>query len=83
MKTIEEIRREVDRIDDEVIFLLEKRFDLVSNMEKQKNNLTDKEREEFILNKTSSKYVKEVYKKIFFQSKKLLFDKITLEEQLK
>ena len=83
MKTIEEIREEIDKIDDEVISLLEKRFDLVAQMQKQKDNLTDAKREKYILDKTSSTHVKEVYRIIFSQSKKLMHEKLTLEEQLK
>ena len=83
MKAIEEIRKDIDVIDDEVISLLEKRFNLVIKMPKQKDNLTDIKRENQILNKTSSTYVKEVYRMIFSQSKRLMHEKLTLEKLLK
>jgi len=83
MKTFKEIRKEIDKLDDEIIFLLEKRFNLVLQMQKQKNKLTDKDRETYILNKTSFKHIKEIYKTIFLQSKKMMHKKIILEEQLK
>ena len=70
--TLKAIREEIDKKDDAIIKLLEERFQLVHDLKKYKNSLTDKEREEKILQKTPSEYVQDVYVTIFENSKKIL-----------
>ena len=66
--SIDEIREEIDKIDDEIISCLEKRFSYVLKIERKK--LTDKKREDFILAKIKCPYIKKVYKAIFANAKK-------------
>ena len=72
--SLEEIRKEIDTIDDELIQLLEKRFQLVANLLDQKKSLTDKSREAEILSKTDSPYIQNIYRTIFKNSKQMLLD---------
>jgi chorismate mutase len=67
------IRDEIDKLDDKIILLLEKRFEIVKKIKtlQLKKNIEDKKREEKILNKTSSDYIKNIYKEIFKNSKNL------------
>ena len=65
-------RKEIDKIDEKVIPLLEMRFRIAEDLGKHKRSLTDRDREEEILSKTSSEHVKEVYKAIFKNSKKAM-----------
>jgi chorismate mutase len=69
---IQEIRKEIDLLDRQIIPLLDKRFQLVSQLLGKKKSLTDKPREQEILNKIKSVYVQNIYRSIFRQSKKLL-----------
>ena len=74
MEELDRLRKEIDRIDDQVIPLLELRFKIVKDLKKHKKSLTDKRREEEILEKASSERVREVYREIFKNSKKLMSD---------
>jgi chorismate mutase len=67
------IRDEIDKLDDKIILLLEKRFEIVKKIKtlQLKKNIEDKKREDKILNKTSSNYIKNIYKEIFKNSKNL------------
>ncbi len=69
---MDEIRKEIDKIDDKIIPLLEKRHKLIKEIAKKKKPLTDKNREEFILNKCPSIYSRSIFKKIFQLSKKII-----------
>lgn len=72
--TLEHMRQEIDRIDDQLITLLQKRFSLVSDLLKHKKGLTDPAREADILSKTDSPYIQAVYQALFTASKQLLID---------
>ena len=65
-----EIRKKIDKLDDEIISLLEKRLDLACQTKKFKTHIVDKEREKEILRKISSKDICEIYRLIFHYSKK-------------
>lgn len=65
-----EIRKEIDKLDDEIISLLEKRLALACQAKKFKTHIADKGREEEILQKISSVYIRDIYQSIFHQSKK-------------
>jgi chorismate mutase len=64
------LRDRIDTLDDQIIELLEKRFEVVQSM--RKKTLTDPKREQFILQKTYSPHVQAVYQSIFFESKKII-----------
>jgi len=64
-----QLRQEIDNIDDEIIPLLEKRFELIQKIMKEKHFLSDKDREEFILSKCTSNYSKAIFNHIFKESK--------------
>lgn len=68
---IDELREKIDRIDDQIIFLLEKRLNLTKETTKFKKVIFDPERENQILLKISSKYIKDIYKTIFKNSKEV------------
>jgi chorismate mutase len=72
--SLEETRKEIDVIDAAIIALLEQRFKLVSQLKAEKKTLTDTLREAQILAKSPSKYVQNVYRAIFLNSKELLLD---------
>lgn len=69
-KKLEEIRKEIDMLDEKIIPLLEKRFSLLDPLVPFKPTLRDKKREEEILKKTSSESVKKIYQEIFLESQK-------------
>ncbi|MDY3006386.1 shikimate kinase [Anaerococcus porci] len=81
MRNIKDIRFDIDKVDEKLIKLLEKRFDLskeVSLYKKENNKpIFDKERENEILknlekeNKKYGPYFREIYKTIMEQSKNL------------
>jgi len=71
MSNLEEIRKEIDILDDQIIPLLGKRFSLVKKIKKDPKKLTDKKREDFILNKCPSSAIIKVYKTLFEEAKKL------------
>ena len=56
--------------------MLHERFSLVDKLTKFKTHVTDKKRENFILQRIKSPLVKKVYKAIFRNSKILLRQKI-------
>ncbi|NGX56583.1 MAG: hypothetical protein K1060chlam5_00826 [Candidatus Anoxychlamydiales bacterium] len=68
---LKKLREEIDKIDNEVIILLEKRFEIVKKIKylKLKERVEDKNREEEILKKISSQYIIDIYKTIFENSK--------------
>lgn len=70
-----EIRRQIDQIDHQIIQLLMQRFCQVLKLKEKKNQLTDPEREKEILSKIESKYIRNIYKEIFKNSKKALTEK--------
>jgi chorismate mutase len=78
MKNINCLREEIDAIDDDIIKLLEKRFDLILLIKKYKkeNNIEifDQNRENEILKKISDLNIQEVYKELFKISKKIQKD---------
>ncbi|MBF8263011.1 MAG: Chorismate mutase protein [Parachlamydiales bacterium] len=76
---MKEIRLEIDRIDDQIISLLQQRLNLVLQLIDQKKTLHDGPRESEILAKTSSKYIQSVYREIFNNSKQMLLDRGFLE----
>ena len=65
---LEEIRREINQIDDELIKLLEKRMDLVSKVASYKletgKAVLDSKREETILNKVAEAVESPVYRDV-------------------
>jgi chorismate mutase len=79
MKQIDELRKQIDEIDTQIMKLLDERFSLssqVGNVKKaHKLPIHHQNREQDILNKTSKfrhfPAIKSVYKTIFQESKKL------------
>jgi chorismate mutase len=71
MNNLEEIRKEIDVLDDQIIALLEERLSLIQKIKKDPKKLTDSERENFILNKCPSSFSKNVYRAIFKGAKKI------------
>ena len=69
------IRKEIDAVDNQLIPLLEKRFELVSQLKPYKTVMTDPEREVAILSKIESRWIREVYCSLFMLSKRLLLMK--------
>ena len=70
--TLKNLREEIDEIDDQVIMLLEKRLKIAAKIGHIKTTLTDAKREKAILDKINSSYIKNIYKEIFKNSKKLM-----------
>ena len=77
---INELREKIDTIDNQIIELLDERFDVAKAIgeEKKKNNIQvlDSKREQVILDKVDSKaskehaeYIKQIYIKIMEESK--------------
>lgn len=67
---LSKLRKEIDRIDDQIINLLEKRFYLALQTTKFKSKIRDKQREDEILKKIGSTHIKEIYKAIFKNNRK-------------
>lgn len=76
MKQLETERRKIDEIDQEIIELIIKRFEITNNIGKIKSNnklvVTDKKREQEIITRLKDKYqkvdpkiIEEIYKNIF------------------
>lgn len=74
--TLGKLRNQIDKIDDKIISLLEKRLKIAKAIKKYKNKITDIDREKEILAKINSKYIKDIYKTIFKNSKKIQKEKI-------
>lgn len=68
---LEEIRKEIDAVDEILIKALEKRFTLVQKIQPYKPSLEDPQREASILKKTNCKHVKDIYQSIFKRSKEI------------
>jgi shikimate dehydrogenase len=62
--TLKSIREAIDKIDDQVITLLEKRLFLAKKTTSLKPQITDKVREKQILAKITSPNIKKIYKAI-------------------
>ncbi|NGX49676.1 MAG: hypothetical protein K940chlam5_01275 [Candidatus Anoxychlamydiales bacterium] len=69
--TLENLRNQIDEIDNQIIPLLEKRLKLAKEIKKYKKEITDFNREKNILDKIKSEYIKDIYKTIFKNSKEL------------
>ena len=70
MKTLNEIRKKIDQLDDKIIALLKKRIHLAIQTKKHKKNISDKKREDEILNKIDTANIKKIYQKIISICKK-------------
>lgn len=70
--SLKEIRKKIDLVDEEIQALLQKRIELVLSLKPHKTSLVDKEREETILSKIHSSYIREIYRTIFQISIKML-----------
>jgi len=68
---LKKIRHEIDKIDEQIIILLEKRLRLAQQTKELKPQITDLKREEEILSKISSSPIKKIYKAIFQASKEV------------
>ena len=77
---IEQLREQIDNLDNEIIRLLDARFDCSKAIGEEKKKIEkavlDSKREEAILNKVDNlsqeehrEYIKEIYKKIMEQSR--------------
>lgn len=81
MKTIIELRKEIDQIDEEVVKLLIKRMDVSKAIGKSKERITDKSREMTViinaLNTSEEKldptFLRELYELIIAESKRIQF----------
>ena len=79
MDKIKDLRKQIDKFDDEIMSLLEKRFNItnqIGQLKKESNTtVLDSNREQVIFNKTSkyshSPELIEIYKTIMNESKKL------------
>ena len=69
--TLKDIREQVDKIDDQIVPLLEKRLKLAKEIRKYKKEILDSNRENKILDKIKSEYIKDIYKTIFKNSKEV------------
>lgn len=77
---MEKIREEIDRIDDAIIALLSERFRKVAELKDKKTSLRDPKRENEILSKIQSEYIREIYRQIFKTSLKMLADQGFIEK---
>ncbi len=77
---IDELRKEIDKLDNEIVALLDKRFDCSKAIGEEKKKIQkqvlDQSREQIILDKVASlstkdhaPYIQEIYKKIMEQSR--------------
>lgn len=81
MKTIIELRKEIDQIDEEVVRLLIKRMGVSKAIGKSKEKITDKSREMTViinaLNTSEEKldptFLRELYELIIAESKRIQF----------
>lgn len=79
MATLDDLRKQIDQLDDEIMKLLDKRYNLTTEIGsvKARTNIEilDTSREQLILDKTSqfshSPQLKEIYKTIMKESKSL------------
>lgn len=75
MNTLKILRRKIDKIDEKIIKLLQKRAKAIKKIRQIKAKLglrvVDKERENEILEKLEGIYEKEIFKKILAQSRKI------------
>ena len=79
MKTILELREEIDQIDTEIVKLLIRRMDISRKIRGKKEKVTDKSREmKVILNvlnaseeKIDPRFLREIYESIIAESKRL------------
>ena len=73
MKELNDLRKEIDKIDKEIALLYNKRMDVISKINKIKKdnnlNIIDKEREDNLINE-NLKYVKEEYKDYYISLEK-------------
>lgn len=70
------LRNQIDKIDDKIIALLEKRLRIAKSIKKYKTKIGDSKREKEILAKISSAYIQDIYKTIFKNSKKIQKDNL-------
>ena len=81
MKTIIELRKEIDRIDKDIVLLLIERMDISRDIGGSKEKITDKSREmQVILNalntsgeKLDATFLRELYELIIAESKRVQF----------
>lgn len=79
MTTLADIRNQIDDLDDRIIELLKERLDLVISTLEKKDRIEDLKREEQIVvklkknsgNEDVEEYLKEIYKVIFKEGKKI------------
>lgn len=69
---IKNLREQIDIIDDQIIELLEKRFELIKQIAPYKEHLTDEKRENEILKKINNPFIQDIYREIFKNSKYLM-----------
>jgi chorismate mutase len=72
--SLEEIRKEIDVLDDQIIDLLEKRLNIAKQAKAFKKKVKDCKREDEILQKIKSKYIQNIYPAIFENSRKIQED---------
>lgn len=76
MQELKKIRKKIDKIDEKIAALLDKREQAVILIKKLKKDAgfpkVDKTRESEILQKFDSKYKKAIFKKIISESRKIL-----------
>ncbi|MBD3360337.1 chorismate mutase [Candidatus Peregrinibacteria bacterium] len=75
MNEIENIRKNIDLIDNKIASLLEQRLKEIQKIKKIKNNkrikVINREREKEILSKQDTKFSKRIFKKILKESRKI------------
>lgn len=80
--SLQAIRLNIDVLDEQIVALLEQRFQLVLQMKQFKLSLTDVAREQAILSQITSIYIQNIYKEVFRNSKQLLLDEGFSESNL-
>ena len=75
---INDLREKIDKIDDQIIPLLEERLKIAKQIKKfkKKGKIFDPKREDQILSKIKSHYIQDIYKTIFKNSKKVQLDEL-------
>lgn len=81
MQTLQKIRQEIDKIDQKIAILLQKRAEKSKKIalikQNQKLKVTDPNREKKILENLETEYEKEIFKKILQQSRKIQREALT------
>ena len=70
--SLEDIRKEIDIVDNQIKALLKKRFNLAKKALKFKDKIYDRKREKDIFSNIEEKEIKDIFKSILKNTKKIL-----------